>query len=385
MKKILYAHNHNSQSRNSMPTTFLMHKPFVWLWKQIWKGCLFQATIMAFAICMAGWAGADAQSLPDQDSLFRGVDPLAITLRADFKRLKNEKFRKNLKERTLPAAISISAPGGTMFHDSMSLRARGNMRREICNMPPMQLNFGPAADPVLRRWGTLKLVCGCATTEYDEQLVLKEYLAYQIYNLITDKSFRVRLARITYEPVSGKAKPYTQYAFLIEDTDDMARRNGCIEIKDTVVPTTRTDRWHATLFGLFQYMIGNTDYEIQKYHNIKLIRSLQDTNAAPIPVPYDFDYSGFVDARYAVPAPAFGTTSVTERVYRGFQRTPQELEAALSVFMAAKPTVDSLLRNFPPLADGSRKDALKYISRFYEIAEDPKTAKRIFLDEARTQ
>ena len=56
---------------------------------------------------------------------------------------------------------------------------------------------------------------------------------------------------------------------------------------------------------MFQYMIANTDWSTTFLHNAKLIQ-LNDTKKY-IPLAYDFDMAGFVDAPYAVADPSLET------------------------------------------------------------------------------
>jgi hypothetical protein len=318
--------------------------------------------------------------MPGATRLFEDKDPLQITFSADFKKIRSNSTKRNYEELAVPAWITVSTgDSATAKRDSVMLRARGKLRRDICSMPPLQLNCKPAMDSVLRDWGTLKLVCGCGPTEYDEQLVLKEYLAYAMYNLITEKSFRARLVKITFANTAAHPKPYTQYGMLLEDADDMARRNGCYEVEDTVFTTPATNSLQAALMAIFEYMIGNTDFEVQKFHNIKLIRSKDYPHSPPYIVPYDFDFSGFVNARYAEPHPDFAITHVTQRFYRGLEHSAQEIDVALDIFRKAKPAIDALLEHFEPLLPQYRKEATKYIAEFYDIIDDPSAVSRIFV------
>ena len=97
-----------------------------------------------------------------------------------------------------------------------------------------------------------------------------------------------------------KMKPYTQYAFLIEDIKDVGARNNCVEMKRPA-GTEGYHRQQITFVSIFEYMIGNTDCAVPNHHNIRLIVPLTDTFARPYPVPYDFDYCGVVNAPYAIP------------------------------------------------------------------------------------
>ena len=70
--------------------------------------------------------------------------------------------------------------------------------------------------------------------------------------------------------------------------------------------------------SIFQYMIGNLDWSVLKSHNIALFRREDGTI---IPLPFDFDYSGLVNAEYAVPPKALHLYSIRVRKYRGFCRS----------------------------------------------------------------
>ena len=184
----------------------------------------------------------------------------------------------------------------------------------------MKFDFRNPGSSQLSSLKKLKLVCGCDRGIESEALILKEYLVYKIYNLLTDMSFRVRLLRINYQDTRNKLKPYSQYAFLIEDVDEMARRNKCYEVEKLSFRSDGTSQEQMTLVAIFQYMIGNTDWAIPNYHNIKLMRPVTDSFSMPYTIPYDFDFCGLVNANYATPPEELGISSVRERAYRGYTK-----------------------------------------------------------------
>jgi hypothetical protein len=244
------------------------------------------------------------------------------------------------------------------------------------------LNFKTPNSGGLRPLHKLKLVCGCNTSTDDERLALKEYMTYRIYNQLTDMSFRVRLVHITYQDTRGKMRSYTQYGFLIEDVDAMAKRNQCKEVQKIAFNTEGTQRQHMTMVALFEYMIGNTDWSVPNYHNIKLIRAKDTPDAPPYTVPYDFDYCGLVNAYYAVPAEQVDIQSVTERAYRGFSRSLDELQEAIQVFTQKKESIKNLVMNFEPLSR-IRKEMMDYLESFYKIINNKSDVEFIFIKGAR--
>src|SRR2546422_4608132 len=128
--------------------------------------------------------------------------------------------------------------------------------------------------------------------------LLEEYLIYRAYNLLTERSFRVRLARVTYADAKDKHQPEMRHAFFVEDDDRMARRNNAKVLAQKGVTQDELDYDQTGLAMVFQYMIGNTDFAVTALHNIVLI---QDSVGVVYPVPYDFDWSGVISTPYAFP------------------------------------------------------------------------------------
>jgi hypothetical protein len=170
---------------------------------------------------------------------------------------------------------------------------------------------------------------------------------------------------------------------LIEDVDQMAKRSNCKEVEKQIFITERTDRQQMTLVSVFQYMIGNTDWSVPNYHNIKLMRPVTDTVSLPYTIPYDFDFAGLVDASYATPKEELGISSVRERLYRGFPRTMEEIQNTLDIFREKKDAVKKLVMNFELLSLRYRKEMMDYLDEFYKTIENKNQVNRIFILDAR--
>jgi len=310
---------------------------------------------------------------------------IEMTLVADFKKLIQGKLKKDFESKYHPATITCLFADSMKVTDEIEIRPRGKYRREECYLPPLQLNFKTSKSVALKRFGRLKLVLPCGNSAYDEQLILKEWLVYKIYNLLTEKSFRVRLVKMSYRDINEKIKPHTQFSFFIEDVDDMAKRNNCVEIRPVRPQTEATDRKQATLVSLFQYMIGNSDWAIPVYHNVKLIRSKKDSLSRPFVVPYDLDYCGLVNARYAIPPETLPIKSVVERFYFGFPRTIEELQSALQIFRQNRQAMKSLIQNVEPLSAQNKKEMINYLDEFFEITEKEKDIRELFINNARRE
>jgi hypothetical protein len=227
------------------------------------------------------------------------------------------------------------------------------------------------------------LVIGCGKNGNDEQLLLKEYLAYKIYNLLEDKSFRVRLLRVNYVDTRNKEKAFSQYAFLIEDDKDMAIRNNCIKKPKAQYPSESTNRELMTMVAVFEYMISNGDWSVPNNHNIRLIYDKDNEGTKPYPVPYDFDHSGFVNADYATPNELLGTETVKERAYRGFPRQMAELQTCFDVFRNKKNSILALINNFTLLQSRTKKELADYLEEFYTTINNNRDVDYIFIKNAR--
>ncbi|CAN5412362.1 hypothetical protein BH10BAC2_BH10BAC2_42230 [soil metagenome] len=321
------------------------------------------------------------QSAVDASQFFLDQAPLSVTLSTDIGNLVSGKIKDNNQK----AIFTCKLPDSSTVSEEILINARGHMRRSICYMPPLKLNFRNASSPKLYPLNSLKLVCACRGGDDYQQLLLKEYLVYKMYNLLTEKSFRVRLLNITYEDTKEKKNPGIQYAFFVENIDALAKRNRCKEWKGVKLHTETTDRELMTMLAIFEYMIGNTDWSVPGDHNVKLIVSKKDSTTRPFAIPYDFDYSGIVNAEYAVPEPQLGIENVTQRLYRGYPRNMEELNAVLAVYNLQKENIYAVINECEPLSNQYKKQMIHYLDDFYKTINDPVMVKHTFINDARQQ
>jgi len=330
-----------------------------------------------FLLLLAGFA-APAQQV-DSIKFFADEQLLEMTLTTDIRALQNE----NGQDVFQPATVKMKFPDGTEIEEPIRVGPRGKFRRGYCRIPPIMMQFRNASSPKLASLGKLKLVIACGSSSNDEELLLKEYLVYKIYNQLTDMSFRVRLIKTTYNDTRGKIRPFSQYTFMLEDDGDMARRNGCHKKAHGQFLTESTNRETMTRVAVFQYMIGNTDWAVPNEHNIEIIFNKSEPQQLPYTVPYDFDYCGLVDAAYAIPNEIIGTEKVTERVYRGFPRNMDELQLTLNEFRNKKAAILSLVNNFTLLSERARRGMTSYLDEFFSMIESRNQVQSVFIDNAR--
>ena len=312
-------------------------------------------------------------------ALFASEEPLPFTLIADFKAVNRDRNPESTK--VFPATLVVAGRNGGEDRITVNIRTRGHSRRmsTTCTFAPIRIEFPEkkAAGTVFEGHKSLKLGTHCRDADSYEQYVYREYLVYKIFNRITARSFRARLASATYVDASTN-KPFSSRAGLfIEDDDDVARRLGGETTALQGMTFSHVDMETMTLVGLFEYMIGNTDVSLLKLHNIILVRS---STGVVYPVPYDFDYSGVVNARYAIPAAALNLATVRERLYRGPCLTQEDLTPFLTRLGGMRENILSLYDTVPALDNGYRKDARSYLDGFFKIIEKPGDAKRAFID-----
>jgi hypothetical protein len=304
--------------------------------------------------------------------LFTDTLPMDLRLNANFDGLAKDRDTAKTEH---PGVLSYVGPGGDTVSLNVQLRTRGHFRLRTCSYPPLKVGFSrdQTANTPFAHVKSLKLVVQCRGNRSYADYLLEEYLIYRAYNLLTDLSFRVRLARVTYAD-SGKQKPpETRYAFFLEDDDDMARRNGGKVFEQQGVLDIQTDRTQMGLVAVFEYMIGNTDWSVWGLHNIVLV---QDSTRNVSPVPYDFDWSGVISTPYARPDGRLGITSVRQRLFRTSCRTPEDLAPILARFVAARDSIYGLYRAQAWLEPKRIKQSLDYYDDFYRTISDPRAVRR---------
>lgn len=336
--------------------------------------CVAGTGAVAVAAQQSGSGPEPAQPTPAQRQaaedapLFASHAIVEMRLRTDVDRLKDER-----PEEEQPGELSYALADGDTVRLEVEVRARGNFRRDErnCTFPPLRIDVrtSRAAGTLLEGEDKLKLVTPCNERRGDyERYVLREYLAYRMFNELTPWSFRVRLLRMTYEDTSGEHDPRTLFAFLLEDEERMAQRLGGVAHEIAQLHPTSTDAEYSTLVALFQLMIANTDWSSVAFHNTVAIRVGQGRF---LTVPYDFDFSGLVDARYASPDPSLDIDDVTERVYRGFCRDDVDVRAVADRVRGRRAAIEAVVAGFSSLDEGGREDVLEYLEDFWRTLEDP--------------
>ena len=242
--------------------------------------------------------------------LFESDEIIEISLKFD---LTNYRRSRSDKE-YFDAVLNYYTSSKDSITKNIKVRARGIVRREICDFPPLMLNL-KMKDSVGGEFAgidKLKLVPVCKAGF--EDYVLREYLVYKLYNVLTDISFRVRLLRIKYINTFKNSKPLVQYGFVLEPIKLFEKRTRSNELKTPKVTQRSIKPEIMDRFAIFNYMIGNTDWSVPIGHNALIFsQAFSSRPDLGIIVPFDFDYSGFVNANYAVPFESLPINSVRDR------------------------------------------------------------------------
>ena len=268
----------------------------------------------AFVLFFMIYGSSLAQEAPAR-KLFENAYALDVRLAYGFKDLK----KNNSDKRYIPTYLHYRIENETWDSVKIDVRARGGSRRENCFFTPLKVRIREKdrSGTLFENQKTLKLVLPCLSGGNSNDLILKEYFCYQLYALITPHNFNTKLMDLTLTDQRGRqSKSYDLKAFFIEDEDLMAKRLGG-KIMEAVINPYLLQDTAAVRHDFFQYMIGNTDWSTLAKHNIRI---LQASSRAIVPVPYDFDMAGLVDAPYAKVSDLLPISNVRERLYRGFCR-----------------------------------------------------------------
>lgn len=294
-----------------------------------------------------------------------------------------------------PAVATVTRPDAAAERFDIELSARGFSRRTggLCSFPPLRMRFSGTRGTFMQGQNRLKLVTRCRPGGSYEQLTVLEYTAYRLYNEITPLSYRVRPALVTYRDTDGRRREESQFNFLIEDLDDTARRNNrlvALDVQSNAVTSAQLDARQAATYSLFQFMIGNLDFDMvsgpagqECCHNSKLMAATAESRENVIPIPYDFDYSGFVDAPYAIPPASLNVRNVRNRLYRGLCRHNDQLPDVIAHFQSRRAAVMAVIEGEARLSGASRNSARSYIESFYELIGDPARVQRQIVERCR--
>lgn len=278
-----------------------------------------------------------------------------ITLYIDFSEVEaNRKTENSMTGRLFDGEQDID----------MKFEVRGRYRRNTCALPPLKLHLNKKG---LEQFGfnshnDFKLVTHCTNDADGQEALLREELTYEIYRqLFPNAAFRTKLIKVNYVDTATNME-MSSYGILIEDTDELRQRLNAEGCGDDCFNLPQQLVSNATEATLFQYMIGNADFSMIMQRNVKLMRQ---TDGQYVAVLYDFDFSGLVNASYAIPNPHLGQQKVTDRAWIWDYDKAPEMKDARKFYLDNKDLVLDTVENFPDLSDDSKKEITRYLKKFF--------------------
>lgn len=317
-----------------------------------------------------------------ETKLFEEDQPLPVKLHLSFKKLKKESNDSTY----IPVAFSYKNEEGSWVELDAGIKKRGAFRLANCYFPPIKVKIPKkkAKGTPFRSDRKLKIVLPCQRDKNNNDNIIKEYWAYQLYEILSPYHFRTRLLDVELTEERGKKVITHQLkGLVIEHIDEVAKRYDAKEHRRGV-PDEYHDPEAALRHNYFQYMIGNWDFHTQQPHNVKLIYKDNTT----IPIPYDFDLCGLVNPKYAfVPDwlnKQTGIEHVTQRVYRGHKRPEGSCTLVRDEFLAKRDEIKALAARMEKHFEDPMmyQTAVEYLDEFYSILTNPKMYDRLILTEA---
>jgi hypothetical protein len=265
------------------------------------------------------------------------------------------------------------------------LRARGNFRRNTCYFPPikMKIKKDQTAGTIFEGNKTMKLVLPCKLESENNDNIIQEFIAYKIYEMVSPYHFKTKRVNIDFNEIRGKkTKNFKLKGFIIEDDKRVAKRHEGKVFERFVHPMGMQ---HLTSVhnAFFQFLLGNTDFSVAYQHNGKLLY----VDKQIIPLPYDFDMTGWVNPSYATVNQSLGIKSVQERVYRGFKREQKYFDQVRAEFISKKTELLDMVSSFKSEFSNPKEfeNMFEFMNDFYEILEDDSKFDKRIVSQARTK
>ena len=271
----------------------------------------------------------------------------------------------------------------------VELRTRGDFRLKKCVFPPVKIKFDKEdiQGTVFDKNKKLKLVVPCRHEEAKNDNVVKEYMAYKLFEPISPYHFKTRLVDLEWSQKANKKKSgYQLKGILLEDIDHLAKRMGGKEF-DRMIHPMRLDTLNGIRNAFFQFMIGNNDYSVVSGHNRKAI--YQDEKF--IVIPYDFDLSGLVNADYGKSSDVqnlrFMGDKPADRNYRDSPRDPALIQQVRQEYLDKKDAIFEAMNATQQFFDDTDQftEAELYVKKFFQMLEDDKVFERRFIRSTKSE
>lgn len=312
------------------------------------------------------------------DQLY-ALDDLQVHLTTDYEQLLSNKSKKGNHYQT--SQFQAVYHTGTL-NTEVKIRPRGVTRKKLCDYPPIMLKIKANERKLLdvRKSDNIKIVSPCKADSIYQQWIIKEYLVYQLYEHLTERSFRTKKITLSIQDSLNNQFINKHIGFIIEPTDVMAQRLDCTYKEDDTSPIKKIHKDQYKNYVLFQYMVGNTDWNLSGRHNIRILGC--DEAMGPSPIPYDFDYSGLVNTDYATPHPMLPIDKVTDRLFQFRGKSDEDFSMNIQIFQEKKDAFYSIIEKEKQINAQIKSEMIGYLDAFYEEINDPENIAKA-IDRAR--
>jgi len=329
--------------------------------------------VFAVALLVLGapvHSGSGDPSSRISDPLFASDAPLAITLTGPLSQAKRE------RDKSAVYAAEVRSEGRS-FPVQLTLRGNRRLNKKVCAYPPLRVEFEKAAvtETLFEHQSDLKLVVQCRDGAVYADYLRAEYLIYKALNLLTPLSFQARWIDATFTDVDRKMDDRVEGAFFVERKSRLAKRTGRKVVDMPGINLTELDFPAAALLDLFQFVIANPDYSFttappgdECCHNAKLLIGPKPGSYTPLI--YDFDSSGAIKTKYAVPAPNLPIKKVTDRYYMGYCEANDAAKDARTRLLASRAEVIELFATDRVLSARMKSRLIKFMTTGFDILSD---------------
>lgn len=265
-----------------------------------------------------------------------------------------------------PAMLTLS-DGKTFL---VKIKPKGKYRRKVAEVPPLKIKFAKKAldaEGLVDSLNEVKLILPCYDNNLGDELIVREYLAYRMFEKLTSACVRARLVRLTLRDTHVEKSRKIMYAILLEDNEETAARLHGLEFEQYGLPVDSVIQHHLALVAMFEYMIGNTDWDLPMMRNVRMLRSPETQKV--LVVPYDFDFSGFVSAPYASPSSDSGLLTVRDRflITNGLDRS--YLRRSAQILLNARPEFYEICKS-RFISKASAAELIQYLDTFFMEIDD---------------
>lgn len=331
-----------------------------------------------FLLCLLMVAAGSVSAQTTEPLLFDSHDVLELTMPVDFDSLCRPSEDPECDY--APTVFEYVNANGEQVSLPISIKRRDGWRamQTNCQVPTIFVRFSDedTAGTLFEGQPTLALTSHCGKgidpdrsrtlPDEFESYVGNEYLGYRMFNLVTDVSLRVRFIKITYANPGDPRRDFTRNGFFAEHFETLAERMGAQLMPATHFDPASLDMNAADQVALFNFMVGNTDWSIEKQENVFLLRF---PDGRDVPVLYDLDMCGLVNPHYASPADNVPIKKVKHRYYMGYCHADTDWDALFTKFSGLEEDIMTMLVTSPGLGRGDRRESGAYLDSFFDTMD----------------